>query len=96
MTTPAGAQEQQVAVPPYDPGNTLLGGTPAQLSCALVPTEAGQRLALTIRTVSTTQTVFLDRQDADLWASQIKAAASAMTGLILAGPGAMPGQGMGG
>lgn len=95
MTTP---QEQQAAppveVPPVDVGNALLGETPAQLSCALVQTPGGQRTVLTIRTVSTTQTVFLAKADADQWAASIKAAAGAMSPLILASaPGQIPGIG---
>lgn len=51
---------------PVDLGNQLLGETPAQLATALLDTPAGQRLALTIRTASTTLTVLLGaggRQD---------------------------------
>ena len=43
--------------PPVDAGNALLAETPAQLSTALLGTPAGQRMALTIRTASTTLTV---------------------------------------
>jgi hypothetical protein len=74
---------------PVDPGNQLLGETPAQLATALVDTPAGQRLALTIRTPSTTLTVLLGAADAAVWAGNVKTAAGQMssTGLIVAAPG---------
>lgn len=77
MTTPA---------PPVDTGNTLLGETPAQLTTALIQTPAGQRLALTIRTPSTTLTVLLGKDDAATWAANIKGTADQMScsGLIVA------------
>ena len=84
MTTP----EQ----PPVDTGNPLLSETPAALSTALVQTPQGQRLALTIRTASTTLTVLLGAMDARTWAGQFKAVADQMSasGLIVTN-GAMNG-----
>ena len=88
MTAPNGTQP--VAPPPLDTGNQLLGETPANLTTAVVNTPAGQRMALTVRTASTTLTLFLAKDDAGIWGEQIKAAASGMSGLILAGAGAVP------
>ena len=72
------------APPPFDAGNQLLAETPAQLTTATVDTPAGQRLAVTIRTASTTQTVFLQGADAKTWAAQLTREASAMSGSGLA------------
>jgi len=85
MTTP---QE----VPPFDQGNGLLGETPAQMTTALIQTPAGQRMALTVRTPSTTVTVLLAGKDAQEWARALTKAADTMSssGLIVAGPGAVP------
>ena len=73
---------------PVDASNSLLGETPAQLSTALMQTPAGQRLALTIRTASTTLTVLLAAADAKAWGANVKAAADQMStsGLIVAAP----------
>lgn len=80
----------QPAPPPFDTGNPLLGETPTQMSTSLVDTPHGQRMALTIRTASTTLTVLLGRDDATLWGSNISQTAQQMSGLILAGVGAFP------
>jgi hypothetical protein len=87
MTTPV-PQE----VPPFDQGNALLGETPAQMSASLIGTPVGQRLALTIRTPSTTLTVLLAGKDAQSWAAMLTKTADMMSasGLIVAGPGAVP------
>jgi len=78
MTTP---QPQ-----PFDAANDLLAETPAQLLTALIETPAGQRLALTVRTASTTLTVLLGAADAKAWAATLAQAAGAMSssGLIVA------------
>lgn len=70
-------------VAPVDPGNGLLGETPAQLVTTQVQTAAGPRLAMTIRTPSTTLTVLLGREDARRWGDQIKVGADQMGGLIV-------------
>jgi hypothetical protein len=75
--------EAPAAAPPVDPGNQLLAETPAALSTALVGTPGGQRLALTVRTASTTLTLLLSREDAQKWGDQIRAGGDAMSGLIL-------------
>jgi hypothetical protein len=84
MTTPA--------PPPVDTGNQLLAETPTQCTTALLQTPAGQRLALTIRTPSTTLTVLLSKADAATWAGNIAATAKAMSssGLIVASNGQVP------
>lgn len=82
MTQPP---EQRVA--PFDFNNPLLGETPAQLTSTVIPTANGQRLAVTIRTGSTTITVFLSREDATAWADNIATGAKKVSGLIAAPPG---------
>ena len=77
---------QLTAPPPVDPGNQLLTETPAQLTTALIDTPHGQRLALTIRTTSTTVTVLLQGGDAKAWAAQLTRDSALMstTGLVVA------------
>ena len=72
--------------PPADLGNSLLASAPAFLTTALAPTTDGQKLLLTIRTPSSTTTVFLSRQDAETWAAQLVSTAQQMShhGLIVA------------
>ena len=74
---------------PVDPGNTLLSETPATLTTALMQTPQGQRALLTIRTASTTLSVFLGAAEAKTWASMLGATADQMStsGLIVAAPG---------
>jgi hypothetical protein len=73
-------------IPLTDAGNTLLGELPAQLTTDVISTAAGQRLVLTVRTPTTTLTVFLRGSDAKNWAAQLAAEAAAMSdaGLITA------------
>ncbi len=71
---------QPAPPPPFDAGNPLLGEGPAQITSALVDTPAGQRLALTIRTQSSTVTVFLQGADAKNWAAQLTRDSAAMSG----------------
>jgi hypothetical protein len=78
--------QQPGQVPVADMANALLGETPAQLVTQLVDTPAGQRLAMTIRTPSTTLTVFLAAADAKTWARQLggEAAGMSASGLVVA------------
>lgn len=71
---------------PVDPGNGLLGECPATMTTAMVQTPAGQRLALTIRTPSSTTTVFLGGKDAQAWAAQLTRESGQMStsGLVAA------------
>lgn len=82
---------------PVDAGNPLLAEVPAQLTTTLIDTPMGQRLALTVRTASTTLTVVLGQADAKTWAANIAGTAARMSGagLVVAGPG-MPVTGNGG
>lgn len=84
MTSPGMPEQQVVEVPVVDVGNPLLAETPAHLACAVAQTPGGQRAVLTIRTASSTVTVFLSKQDLEQWQSDLKATRSAMTGLIVA------------
>jgi hypothetical protein len=87
MTQPTGPTP-----PPFDVGHPFLQPAPAQPWVTVVDTPAGQRLALTIRTPSTTLTVFLSRDEAEEWARLITSAASKVSALLVAGavPPAMP------
>jgi hypothetical protein len=82
---------------PFDTGNPLLAAGPAQMTTALMDTPGGQRLAVTIRTASTTLTVLLSQEDARTWGSNITATSKQMSaaGLIVAGAGAVPANGNG-
>jgi hypothetical protein len=82
---------------PFDTGNQLLAEVPAQCFTALVQTPLGQRLALTIRTPSSTNTVFLGKDDAITWAGNIRGTAKQMSGsgLIVAPGNGMPVKGQG-
>jgi hypothetical protein len=77
---PPGAVPQVPAPTPFDTGNTLLGEQPAMFFTAVIDTPLGQRLAATIRTASTTLTVFLSGADAKNWAAQFSRDAGAMSG----------------
>ena len=74
---------------PVDTSNGLLSETPAQATMAVMQTPHGQRLALTVRTSSTTLTVLLSGEDARSWAMSITSAATQMStsGLVVARPG---------
>jgi hypothetical protein len=75
-----------------DTGNGLIAPGPAQMMTGLLPTPAGQRLVLTIRTSSATVTVFLAKEDAETWARTIAATAAKLSasGLIIPGNGQVP------
>jgi len=77
--------EQQAVppMPPVDPGNHLLSEVPATFSCTPVNGPGGQRLALTIRTQSTTLTVLLVKDDAKRWRDVMTEAIGKMSGLIV-------------
>lgn len=74
---------EQVQTPPMDPGNSILAPGPAQLAASQVQTTNGAMLAVTVRTPSTTVTVFLTREDAAAWGAHLSEGAGALTGLIL-------------
>lgn len=76
----------QPQMPPVDPGNHLLAEVPAQFTTAIIASPQGQRLALTIRTATTTLTVLLPGPDARNWAQMLTRTAESMSvaGLIIA------------
>jgi hypothetical protein len=76
MTTP------QAGVPAIDEGNQLLADGPCQLTVKKIDTPGGARLVHTVRTMSTTCTVLLTREDAESWVSAMRDELTAMrTGL---------------
>lgn len=82
---PPGAAGPQVVPgkPPVDLGNDLLSIVPQNLTVSVQETPAGQRLAVTIRTVDTTLTLFLAKDEVDGWIRALGAGKAGMTGLIL-------------
>jgi hypothetical protein len=88
MTEPA----QPTQIPAFDPGNpyAIAGEYPAMMSTTTVQTPIGQRCLLTIRAAGATLTLMLDRDTAKAWAAQLDGAASPMSGLLIASPGAIP------
>jgi hypothetical protein len=74
-------------IPAIDLGNGLLSEGPAQFTTAVVDTPRGQRLALTIRTPTTTLTILLIGRDARAWSEQFSRDAKLLSGsgLIVAG-----------
>jgi phytoene dehydrogenase-like protein len=70
-------------LPPVDPGNPLLSPTPTTINAAQVDTPIGKRLAFTVRTPSTTLTIFLEREFAADLARQLAAEAASMGGLVV-------------
>jgi hypothetical protein len=79
MTLPDGV----VAAPPeytaIDESNHLLAVVPAVLSLKRIPTPLGMLLTHTIRTPSGTQTVFLEKAEAEAWAASILRETSQMS-----------------
>jgi hypothetical protein len=70
-----------LGVPVADPGNRLLMPVPAELFTAILDGPDGsQKMALTIRTASTTLTVLLAAAAARVWGSRITAEAGNMSG----------------
>jgi hypothetical protein len=91
VTQPA-QPEQGMQLPPMqpiDPSNPILNEGPAIVQATPVNTAAGQRLALTIRTPTTTLTVLLMKDDAGRWRDTITDGIGRMNGLIVAN-GALP------
>lgn len=70
---------------PVDPGNNLLSIVPCALTASVQTTPMGQRLAATVRTVDTTLTVFLAKDEVDTWINVLTQVKAQMTGLILPG-----------
>lgn len=74
---------------PVDPGNPLLAAQPSQIFTAIANTPVGQRLIMTLRTPSTTLTLFLDKNEAANWGAQITGESVKMSGSGLFIPGAV-------
>lgn len=72
---------------PVDPGNDMLSVVPCKLTASVQQTPLGQRMAVTIRTVDSTLTLFLARDEADNWVNVLAQVRAQMTGLILPGSG---------
>lgn len=70
-------------MPPLDPGNPILAEAQAILSCTPVNGPGGQRLAMTIRTATTTLTIFLAKDDAGRWRDTMSDGIAKMNGLIV-------------
>lgn len=70
-------------VPPIDPGNPILSPGPVIWSTVQVNTPQGKRIAVTIRTTSTTLTLLLERQDALRLGEDITREAATMSALIV-------------
>lgn len=75
---------EQQNTPAADPGNLFLSIGPCSLSTTIVDTPAGQRMMATIRTGSTTLTVFLEKHDAEEWENVINSERVKMTSLVVA------------
>jgi hypothetical protein len=79
-----------------DTANTLLQPSPVVLFTGTTDTPQGQRAIITIRTASTTLSIFLDKKDVQAWAGQLHGLAAQITasgltvirqpGIIISGP----------
>jgi len=85
---PPGGQGPQIqhGIPPFDPGNQFLSIGDSSLTVSPQQTPLGQRLCATVRTNSTTLTVFLAKDEVDQWIEVLRTGKGQMSGLIL-GPG---------
>lgn len=70
---------------PVDPGNQLLSIVPSALTGSVQQTPLGQRAAATVRTVDTTLTVFLAKDEVDTWIDVLTQVRGQMSGIILPG-----------
>lgn len=68
----------------WDPANSLLQETQAQITAEAMDTPNGPRLVLTVRTSSATQTVFLAKGNALAAGEKIMSEARKLPGLALA------------
>jgi hypothetical protein len=92
VTQPAQPEQGMQQLPPMQPidqSNPILNEGPAIIQATPVNTAAGQRLALTIRTPTTTLTILLIKDDAGRWRDTISDGIGRMNGLIVAN-GALP------
>lgn len=68
---------------PFDPGNEFLSIVPSDLTVSPQQTPLGQRLCTTVRTVDTTLTLFLAKDEVDQWIEVLRYGKGQMSGLIL-------------
>jgi len=68
---------------PWDPANSLLREEQCQVTAQSTDTPVGPRVALTIRTASTTVTVFLAKGNALMAADKIREEAGRLPGLSI-------------
>ncbi len=68
---------------PFDAGNQFLSIVPCSMTVSPQQTPAGQRLATTIRTVDTTLTLFLAKDEVEQWIEVLRHGKGQMSGLIL-------------
>jgi hypothetical protein len=85
VTLPPGASGPKLVAgaAPVDTANNLLSIVPSSLTTSVQETPAGQRGAVTVRTVDTTLTVFLAKDEIDAWISALQNVKGKMSGLIL-------------
>ena len=86
-TPPPAARGPQIqhGLPPFDPGNQFLSIGDSSLTTSPQQTPIGQRLCVTVRTNSTTLTVFLAPDEIDQWVEVLRHGKGQMNGLILPG-----------
>lgn len=70
-------------IPPVDPGNPILSETPVIWSTVQVDTPRGRRLAITLRTTSTTLTLLLERDHAVRLGADITREATHLSTLVV-------------
>lgn len=82
---PAAAQgpQQTRNALPFDPGNEMLSIVPCNLTVSTQDTPLGQRLCVTVRTVDTTLTVHLAKDEVQSWMDTLAAGKARMSGIIL-------------
>lgn len=71
---------------PFDPGNNMLSVVSSSMTVSPQQTPVGQRLCVTVRTVDTTLTLFLAKDEVQQWIDVLQHGKGQMSGLIL-GPG---------
>ena len=82
---------QKIAPPPamarpaVDLANPMLGPAPAMLDVANVTTPEGSQVVMTVRTSSSTTTVFLTKEQAEEWGRILNRSAAQLSGLIVPG-----------
>jgi hypothetical protein len=70
---------------PFDVANNMLSIVPVSLTVSPQETPQGQRLCCTVRTVDTTLTVFLAKDEVQQWLDVLAHGKGQLNGLILPG-----------